>query len=220
MPDSPTTTTRRVEVDAVRLAGWLERFATSHGPCVTTHDDTTVTVVAADGARAVMTVTFPPLAPGAVDQDSEPDAGLAAHTLMTRRVGVLLVRLGGYAVGIVDGGRLVESKVGSRQVHGRSAAGGWSQQRFARRREGQVRVALGAAADVAARILVPIAGSLDAIVLGGDRRSAEAVVDDSRLVVLRALVVPRVLDVPDPRKIVLDTVPARLIAVPVLVTDP
>ena len=92
------------------------------------------------------------------------------------------------------------SKVGSRQVHGRSAAGGWSQQRFARRREGQVRVALAAAADLAATLLVPVAATLDAVVLGGDRRSVDTVLADVRLAPLRPLVVPPLLDVPDPRK--------------------
>jgi len=45
------------------------------------------------------------------------------HCLRERRLGVLLVRLGGHAAGVFEGRRLVSSKVGSRQVHGRSAAG-------------------------------------------------------------------------------------------------
>ena len=48
------------------------------------------------------------------------------------------------------------SKVGSRLVHGRSAAGGQSQQRFARRREKQAAEALAAAADTAAAVLRPL----------------------------------------------------------------
>ena len=134
-------------------AGWsgspsgTARWSTAAGP-----DE--VVVTAADGAVARLTVPFPPL----VVDDAAADGGLAAHVLRPRRVGVLLVRLGGHAAGVFDGDRLVSSKVGSRQVHGRSAAGGWSQQRFARRREGQVRVALAAAADVAAAQLAPVAG--------------------------------------------------------------
>ena len=77
---------------------------------------------------------------------------IVAHATADRTVGVLLVRLGGYAVGVFTGSppRLVDSKTGSRLVHGRSAAGGWSQHRFARRRENQVATALRAAADAAA----------------------------------------------------------------------
>ena len=77
------------------------------------------------------------------------------HALRPRTVGVLLARLGGHAAGVFQDGRLVASKVGSRQVQGRTAAGGWSQHRFARRREGQAAKAAVAAADDAVRVLAP-----------------------------------------------------------------
>ena len=79
---------------------------------------------------------------------------LAAHARKPRTVGVLLVRLGGYAAGVFTGYPPVlgDAKVGSRLVHGRSAAGGWSQHRFARRREKQANEALSAAADAAVLI--------------------------------------------------------------------
>jgi peptide subunit release factor 1 (eRF1) len=51
-------------------------------------------------------------------------------------VGVLLVRLGGYAAGVFDGERLVASKVGSRFVKGRHKKGGSSAKRCRRRRGG------------------------------------------------------------------------------------
>jgi hypothetical protein len=195
---------REVGVAPERLGRWLEGFAERHGGA--TADGTTWT--GADGAVAEVEVPYPPL-----------HGDLLAHALAPRRVGILLVRLGGHAVGVAEGERLVVSKVGSRQVHGRSAAGGWSQQRFARRREGQVRVALAAAADLAVTLLVPVADTLDAVVVGGDRRSVEAVLDDPRLGVLRPLVMAPLLDVPDPRRAVLDTAPARYRAVRVLVVD-
>ena len=50
---------------------------------------------------------------------------------------VVLVRRGGYAVGVASGDRLTAHKVGTRYVQSRTAAGGWSQQRFARRRANQ-----------------------------------------------------------------------------------
>ncbi len=126
---------------------------------------------------------------------------------------MLLVRLGGHAAGVFEGERLVVSKVGSRPVHGRSAAGGQSQQRFARRRDGQVRVALAAAADNAVAVLLPERDGLDGLVLGGDRRAVDAVLADARLAVLRPLVVGALLDVPDPRLRVLREMPARFHAV-------
>ncbi len=215
-------TSRRTEVAPERLAGWVERFAAAHGGLVAVLDAGRVVLTAADGAVGRLAVPFPPLAedgdPSAVDEELV--AVLVAHALRERRVGVLLVRLGGHAAGVFEGSRLVVSKVGSRQVHGRSAAGGWSQQRFARRREGQVRVALAAAADVAARVLLPGAGRLDAVVTGGDRRSVDAVLEDPRLAGLLPLVVPPLLDVPDPRLAVLEGTPARFRAVRVEVVDP
>src|SRR4051812_11350795 len=137
-----------------------------------------------------------------------------------RRVGVLLVRLGGHAAGVFVGARLERSKVGSRHVQGRTAAGGWSQQRFARRREAQGRVAFAAAADVAVRILLPDLGELDAVVLGGSRQAVEQVTNDRRLLVLRPLVAGPFLDVPDPRLAVLERAPAQFRAVLIRITEP
>lgn len=212
---------RRTEVSPARLPGWVDRFAAAHGGAVAARRDGEVVLTAQDGGLARLTAPFPPWPlPETSAAVGDPVAELAAHAQQERRVGVLLVRLGGHAAGVFDGDRLVVSKVGSRQVHGRSAAGGWSQQRFARRREGQVRVALSAAADVAARILLPDVGRLDAVVLGGDRRSVEAVLTDPRLAVLGPLVVPPLLDVPDPRLSVLEATPARFRAVRVEVVDP
>jgi hypothetical protein len=129
------------------------------------------------------------------------------HALAERTVGVLLVRLGGHAAGVFVGPRLVASKVGSRYVQGRTAAGGWSQQRFARRRAGQAAVAHAAAADDAAGVL--LAHELDGLVLGGDRTAVDAVLADRRLDHLRARVTGRLLAVPDPRLKVLQEVAFR-----------
>lgn len=170
-----------------------------------------VRLVASDSAVAEVEVPHPPL-PG------DTLADLVAHATQVRRTGVLLVRLGGYAVGVFDGPALVASKVGSRQVHGRSAAGGWSQQRFARRREGQSAVALQAAADTAARVLLP--ERLDGLVLGGDRGAVDAVLEDRRLAALRPLVTGRLLDVPDPRLKVLQAAPFREVWIRVIDPPP
>ncbi|MFL6130221.1 MAG: acVLRF1 family peptidyl-tRNA hydrolase [Mycobacteriales bacterium] len=207
---------RWVTVPPERLAGWLGRFSAGHGGTVgSTVGARVVAVTGADGAVAECEVPFPPLTVEATD----PYGGLVAHALTDRRVGVLLVRLGGYAAGVFAGDRLVAGKVGSRPVHGRSAAGGQSQQRFARRREGQARVALAAAADVAAAVLVPAAPTLDAVVLGGDRRAVDPVLADPRLAPLRPLVVEARLDVPDPRLKVLQGTPALFRGVRIRVTD-
>ncbi len=166
---------------------------------------------------------FPP-APGlgpAPDAD-EAARVVAAHAAADRTVGVLLVRLGGYAAGVFTGAppRLAASKVGSRLVHGRSAAGGQSQQRFARRREKQAAEALAAAADTAAAVFGRYGRPLDALVLGGDRRAAAGLRDDPRLRGYFRVAVERFLTVPDPRLAVLRETPRMFRAIRIQLTEP
>lgn len=202
---------RWVEVPPDRLLRWIDGFAARHGSVDVESSQSHVVLRAADGTVATCDVPFPPLvAP----------ADLVSHAGRDRRVGVLLVRRGGYAAGVFDGTTLVASKVGSRLVQGRTAAGGQSQQRFARRREGQAAAAMGAAADTAARVLLPYVASLEAVVTGGDRSSVADVLRDARLAPLRPLVAERVLDVPDPRLTVLQSTPALFRAVRIRVEDP
>ena len=196
----------RYEVPQERLGRWLDRWAAGHEPVERTEiRPGRVTFVGAGGA-VDCDPPFPPLAATGVHEGFDA-APLLEHASRERVVGVLLVRLGGHAVGVFSGRRLVASKVGRRQVHGRHRAGGSSQQRFARRREGQARVALEAAADVAAGVLLEYRLDLDAVVLGGDRRALTEVLEDARLRPLRPLVAERVLDVPDPRLKVLEGTP-------------
>lgn len=163
-------------------------------------DADTVVLVSPDGARAWISVPFPPLATGADVLTS-----LVEHATARRIVGVLLARRGGYAAGVFDGPDLIASKVGSNYVQGTTKAGGWSQKRYARRRDNQAQAALEDAADAAARVFTG-APKLDALVLGGDRRSVESVLDDPRLAGLRPLVTGPLLAVADPRlKVLRDT---------------
>lgn len=156
---------------------------------------TAVTLSAEDGETAVVTVPFEPLA----ELSRE---GLVAHVLRPRRLGVLLVRRGGYGAGVFADGNLLDSKVGSRHVQGTTKAGGWSQQRYARRRDNQAREAFAAATEVAVRILAP--AKLDVLVCGGDRRAVDTVLEDPRLRDLVPLVRAPFLGVPDPKQKVLE----------------
>jgi hypothetical protein len=202
-----------VPVAPERLAGWLQRYAERHGELTFVPRGDAVVGAAADSSIVQIEVPFPPLAEGPL-----PDA-LLRHALTPRRVGVLLVRLGGWAAGVFDGDRLISSKVDSRQVQGRTAAGGWSQQRFARRRAGQARVALSDAVAVAERILLPALETLDAVVTGGDRSALRTVLDAGSLAPLGPLIVPRALDVPDPRLRVLEATPPQFRAVWIKISD-
>ena len=201
---------RAVEVEPERLAGFLGRFADGHGgarhTAVTAQQ---VDVTAGDGWRASIPVPFCPL-----DAPLGQRAGLAVdelleHLMVPRTIGLVLVRLGGYSVAIARTGQVLVSSTGGRPVHGRTAAGGQSQQRFARRRENQARVAVQAAADTAARVLLPRAADLDAIVLGGDTTALRSLAADPRLTALLQRAEPRVLDVPEPRRTILDQAARR-----------
>jgi hypothetical protein len=201
----------RYELPPARLERWLDRWAARHENVAwTSVGERDVAFVGADGERVVCEPPFPPLGEAVRGELAgyEPGA-LLDHVRRERTVGVLLVRLGGHAAGVFKGEQLMESKVGTRLVHGRHRKGGSSSGRFARRREGEARAALQAAAEVAVRVLLPAVGRLDALVLGGDRRALDEVLADARLAPLRPLVADRVLDVPDPRLAVLRETPQR-----------
>jgi hypothetical protein len=185
--------------------------------------------------------------PAGLDDPAAVAQALAAHARKPRTVGVLLVRLGGYAAGVFTGypPALGAAKVGSRLVHGRSAAGGWSQHRFARRREKQASEALNAAADAAVMIFGggaavrstsqkrattsgaaagrrprPAATRLEAVVLGGDRRAVADLRDDARLAPYFGLATERFLTVPDPKRAVLLEAAKQFTAVRIWLTEP
>ncbi|MFD6638924.1 acVLRF1 family peptidyl-tRNA hydrolase [Micromonospora chalcea] len=201
---------RWVEVDPGRVARWVDGFTDRHGPPATTVQEYGLLLTAPDDATAELHTP-----PGASASDDVP--GFVASATAARRIGLLLARKGAVAVGIADGADLVVSKVDTRYVQGRTAAGGWSQQRFARRRDNQAKAALGDAAELAVRLLLPEAGTLTTLVCGGDRRAVDTVLADRRLAPLAALRAPRLLDVPEPRHAVLVAAVAAARAVHILV---
>jgi Actinobacteria/chloroflexi VLRF1 release factor len=128
-------------------------------------------------------------------------------------VAALLVRLGGYAVGVFDGEALVASKVGSRFVKGRHKKGGRSSNRFRRRREEQARTLIDEAARVAVTVLGPWRDRVEFAALGGDRTTVEAVLAaEPELAWLRERALERFFTVPEPRLRVLEKLPYDLYA--------
>jgi hypothetical protein len=186
--------TREVHVGAERLERWLAGFTERHGETQRIDGPDVVELVGADGARAWIDVPFPPLT-----------GDLVEHVTRPRRIGVLLVRRAGYAAGVFEGARLVTSKVGSSYVQGTTKAGGWSQQRFARRRANQASTAFAEAAEVAVRVLG--AEDLEALVAGGDRDAIRAVLGDRRLAHLQP--VGPWLTVKDPKRKMLEQMPEQ-----------
>ena len=82
-----------------------------------------------------------------------------------------MIRLGRYAVGVLDGDALVASKTDTRYVKSRHRAGGSSQRRFERSRERLVRELYDKTCAVASDILRPFADSLDYVLLGGEKQT-------------------------------------------------
>jgi hypothetical protein len=183
-------------VPAGRVVRWFENFESRHGSASYALVEGRLRGEAEDGSTAEARLPFtraydgPPL-PGALADSVTPPACW----------GILLVRKGGFAVARLHGTLLVEHKIGQRHVQGRTKAGGQSQQRFARRRDNQARAAYDAAADHAARILV---GPLEAVVVGGNRTAIDEVLSDPRLSRPAARRTDLWLDVPDPKRAVLD----------------
>ncbi|SFF21933.1 acVLRF1 family peptidyl-tRNA hydrolase [Blastococcus tunisiensis] len=198
-----------------RLGRWLDGVAERHGSFADVGlDGAAVRIACTDTTTVVLRAPFawtpqPPLL-----------GTFAAAARQPHRAAVLLVRRGRWAVGVFDGPGLVVSKVDARQVQGRTAAGGWSQQRFARRRGHQTDAVVAHAVETAVRVLLPHAGSVDALFTGGDRGLVDDVLADPRLAPLTALRREPALDVGEPTKAVLLETPAQFRAVQVHITEP
>src|SRR5690606_27593597 len=132
---------------------------------------------------------------------------------------VLLIRRGGYAVGLVGATGLVAHKVGTRHVQSRTAAGGWSQQRFARRRANQADALVGAVQDHLDRVLREFGASPVALVRGGDRALVAEVLSDARLDQLTALPSRDYPDIAAPRRAVLVDFVSRATAYEITIDD-
>jgi hypothetical protein len=195
---------RQIEVDPERIGRWLNGFADRHGEIDTRRN----VITAADGATAVLE----PFVPAGLPQDV---SGWAVPPL---RIALILVRRGGYAVGVGQGPELVAHKVGTRYVQSRTAAGGWSQHRFARRRDNQADALVVSVVEHARRVV--LASPADALVVGGDKALVRDVLSDPRLAKLASLPRRELFDLPDPRLAVLKQALRRGRAVRITLTEP
>ncbi len=134
--------------------------------------------------------------------DVEPLRSLLSHDFA---IALVLIRLGAYSIGICRGTELIDSKTGTGLVHARHKKGGSSQARFARHREKQIEQFLIRVCGHAREHIEPHARSLDYLVYGGARTTILLLrrqcpylgqFDDRILQML--------LDIPDPRKPVLE----------------
>lgn len=175
-------------VAPARMGRWTDNFITRHGATTMNVVDGRLVGFAQDGSYFEARLPF-----GRRYEGAARTGDFAVASDPPGDWGLLLVRKGGFAVARIAGERIVRSKVGRRHVQGRSKAGGWSQQRFARRRDHQATQAYAAAAGYAQDIL----GDCPVLVVGGDRLGLEHVVGT---VGLAERVVDTLVNVPEPRR--------------------
>lgn len=193
---------RAIRIEPGRLEGWIARFSERHGSLTPHLDDKHLRLSATDGAIAEIALRWGPL-PG----NQDPLASVVAAFGSERTVGALLVRRKAHGVGIFDGPRLRAGRHDSHYVQGRTRAGGWSQQRYARRRSNQADRAFAEAAEDARSLLLPHLAELGTLVLGGDGAAVRAVLETPGLEPLHALADSSrhpVYSVPDPNRGVLE----------------
>ena len=136
------------------------------------------------------------------DYDAEPLFSLLKQELT---IGIVLVRLGYYAIGICHGEKLIDHDTGTGLVHGRHRQGGSSAARFQRRRQDQAHHFLERVCEHIREKFEPYTKSLDYMVYGGARttilqlqkQSAFLKQFDNRLL-------PPLLEIQDPRFSVLE----------------
>jgi hypothetical protein len=206
---------RLVAVPLRRLDRWLAGFIHRHGawsPAYQLHPGGWL-LTAADGTTAF--VAEPVWLAHVVDVCDVDTLDGLPH--IAPRFGVLLLRRAAYAVGAFDGDHLVDRKIGTRHIHGRTAAGGWSQQRYARRRANQGDEIVSAAVQHAERILGGLP-NMHFLVTGGDRPLLAAA-QRSAGPGIAGLPVAMHLGMGNPDSAVLASVPDRVLAVQIAIKD-
>lgn len=132
----------------------------------------------------------------------EPLRSLLARDFL---VGIVLVRLGYYSIGISRGETLLEHKTGTGLVHGRQRQGGSSSNRYRRRREEQAHHFLTRVTTHAGEILSPYARTLDYLVYGGARTTILQLQKQSDfLAQFENRLLPPLLDISNPHLSVLE----------------
>jgi hypothetical protein len=135
------------------------------------------------------------------------------HKLLSQEyiIALVLVRLGSYAIGVYRGEKRLRSKVGTGLVHGRHRQGGSSAHRFERHRDKQIEYFLTRVCQHAREQIEPYAKSLDYIVYGGARTTIQLLQKQCHLLnKLETPALPPLLDIPEPRQLVLENAISRV----------
>ena len=153
---------------------------------------------ASDGAVSIR----PPLPIAADSAAARADARpLRAMLESQPTIGVIMLRLGRFAVCVLRGERVIASKTDSRYMKNRHRAGGQSQRRFERSRERLIRELYDKTCETARTVFAPYAGEMEYVALGGERGVLDAFLKRCRLTRdLKAKTLRRRLDVRQPNQ--------------------
>lgn len=125
-----------------------------------------------------VTVVIPPVPLSASPDVTISDVDELQRLLsIDRTIAVILLRLGRYAVSILEGENVVESKTGTRYVKNRHRAGGASQRRFERSRDRLVRELFDKTCRTAKELMSSRSDHLDHIILGGEKITIRHFID-------------------------------------------
>jgi peptide chain release factor subunit 1 len=126
-------------------------------------------------------------------------------------IGIVLIRLGSYGIGVCKGDKLINSKVGTGLVHARHRQGGSSSHRFERHRDKQMESFFNRVCEHAREQLEPYAKSIDYIVYGGAWETIQLFVKYCPfLSKLAKPVLPTLSDTPEPKRAVLEKAAGRI----------
>ena len=207
---------RIVEVEPERLPKWVANFAARNGGIANHHAEGDAwTIESNEGTSASVVWTLADGLPADWLLDDDPVKAaehLRDYALEPRIIAVLLARKSAYSVGIIKDGRIAASKTDTAYVQGKTKAGGQSQQRFARRREGQAKAAEKRAREAVFAVLGN--AEYDALVTAGP---VEGILEDPRLTKLRAAV--HFGDIAEPKQALLTQTAYRAIGFEVRIAD-
>lgn len=122
-------------------------------------------------------------------------------------IGVILLRLGRFSAAVFQGQKLLTAKTDARYVKGRHAAGGTSQKRYQRIREGQMRLLYDKACQAVQTQFSSVSEELDFVLLGGEKFTLEGFLRVCPYVERqRDKILDRRLNVRDPKRDTLEEV--------------
>jgi hypothetical protein len=157
----------------------------------------------------VIAPPFPVLESGLYDTWNDEPLGELLDA--ERTIGVVLVRLGRYSVAVYRGADLESSKTDSRYVKGKHHAGGTSQLRYTRIREGQMRRLYIKVCESIRAQFEPVARELDHVVLGGEKFTLNGFLKVCpRLDEYKGITLKRRLNIRDPKRDTLDDLGSTL----------